>query len=135
MVILQKFRYITLFLLLISSFKLLSLTQSGPKWELSSDIYEEGPYWRTAILILLLFEVVLFLLDIYYKRNILSYYLIVYIICISFCVWVNWFSFNQKMINLRITNPSLSQLLSHPFQIGLIVGLFVVLLLTYKRLK
>ncbi|RXZ81564.1 hypothetical protein EBB07_14685 [Paenibacillaceae bacterium] len=133
--VIQKFRYAILLLLLISSFKLLSFTQYGGGWELSSDIHVEGNYWRTVFLILFLLEVILFTLDIYYKKNIFNYSFIIYIACLLFGIWVNWFSFNQKIIGLRITNPTLSQLLTYPFYIGIIVGLLVVLLLTYKRLK
>lgn len=133
--VLHRYRYVTLLLLLITSFKLLSFTQSGTKWELSSDIYTEGSYWRAAFLVLFVLEVVLFILDIRFSKYIFNYYLIIYVTCLLFCIWVNWFSFNQKVISLRLTNPLLSQLLSHPFIIGITVSLFIVAVLTYKRLK
>ena len=68
---LMKVRYIPIFLLLILSFRLLSITQIGPDaWEVPSDIIDVSITIYNQMSLLFGFELLLIVLDILYKVRI-----------------------------------------------------------------
>lgn len=68
---LMKVRYIPIFLLLILSFKLLSITQIGPDaWEIPSDIIDVSITIHNQMSLLFGIELLLIVLDIFYKVRI-----------------------------------------------------------------
>jgi len=127
-----KLRYLSLFLILLISFKLLSVSQGNKVvWEYSPDILLAIKRFRLVLIILMLLEVVLFVLSRSHFSDMgimgKSVYVFSIFMALIICILCN----NGELLSLPVTSPMLSRFLETSVYWGSAISVVIVGYLTF----
>lgn len=133
--IIFRCRYVGFLILLILSFNLLSVTQTGPGWEVPTFVFDEIRNIQTKMSFLYLVEIVLIIYDVVKKNRpgILSLFLYIPAVLLSFIIYS--YGSEQVIFNLQGDAPFLSALVSNSLIIGVPIACLLAGALTYLRWK
>ncbi|KUP24590.1 hypothetical protein [Paenibacillus sp. DMB5] len=133
--IIYRCRYVGILILLILSFKLLSVTQTGPGWEVPTFVFDEIRKIQNKMIILFLVEIVLIIYDAVKKNKPGTLSLLLYIPAVLFSFIIYSYGSEQVIFNLQGDAPILSAIVSNSLFIGVPVACLLAGTLTYLGWK
>ncbi|MNC12685.1 hypothetical protein D3C75_604100 [compost metagenome] len=133
--IIFRCRYVGILILLILSFRLLSVTQTGPGWEVPTFVFDEIRKIQNKMSFLYLVEIVLIIYDAFNKNKPGTLSLVLYITAVLLSFIIYSYGSEQVIFNLQGNAPLLSALVSNSLFIGLPIACLLAGTLTYLRWK
>ncbi|AIQ52242.1 hypothetical protein R70331_12495 [Paenibacillus sp. FSL R7-0331] len=133
--IIFRCRYVGILILLILSFRLLSVTQTGPGWEVPTIVFDEIRKIQNKMSFLFIVEIVLIIYDAFNKNKPGTLSLVLYITAVLLSFIIYSYGSEQVIFNLQGNAPLLSALISNSLFIGVPIACLLVGTLTYLRWK
>lgn len=128
-------RYIILLLLLATSFKYLSITQPSPDMAVPVDYFEQGAELSNYLFYLLIAELALLAVDSIFRIKQRITASIVYYGALLFSFIVYLYGFEDFVLQLNTTRPTISEWVTNAFVIGIPIAVTITLMLTLSRRK
>lgn len=133
--IIFRCRYVGMLMLLILSFKLLFVTQTGPGWEVPTFVFDEIREIQSKMIFLFLVEIVLIIYDAVKKNKPGTLSLLLYIPAVLFSFIIYSYGSEQVIFNLQGDAPILSAIVANSLFIGVPIACLLAGTLTYFRWK
>ena len=125
-----RIRFMNILIMLIISFRLLSITQNGTDWEIPQYVFNSISKYRVVLIILLCVEAIIFARN---YSNFLSLSIVdkcIYATCILLIILVIVFCLNNNILNFKITNMLLSQTINLSTYWGPLISIIIYIKLT-----